>query len=110
MKKRVFSLILVLALVITMLPFQAGAKQGGKLKYLLSRIFYSYEKLCNVYPALEGHRWKTPFYQVKRWSNLIFKKGRMRNSINEVRKLKSINSKSLSESERLIYDLGLDKT
>ena len=31
MKKRVFSLILVLALVITMLPFQAGAKQGGKL-------------------------------------------------------------------------------
>lgn len=87
-----------------------GAKQGGKLKYLLSRIFYSYEKLCNVYPALEGHRWKTPFYQVKRWSNLIFKKGRMRNSINEVRKLKSIDSKSLDESERLIYDLGLDKT
>ena len=87
-----------------------GAKQGGKIKYLLSRIFYSYEKLCNVYPALEGHRWKTPFYQVKRWSNLIFKKGRMRNSINEIKKLKSIDSKSLDESERLIYDLGLDKS
>ncbi len=87
-----------------------GAATGGKLKYLLSRIFYTYEKLCNVYPGLEGHRWKAPFYQVKRWSNLIFKKGRMRNSINEVKKLKSIKSSELDENERLINDLGLDKT
>ncbi len=85
-----------------------GAKSGSKFKYILSRIFYSYEMLCNVYPSLEGHRWKTPFYQVKRWSNLIFKRGRMKNSINELRKLKKVSSDELTNNEMLIESLGLD--
>ncbi len=87
-----------------------GAKSGSKLKYLLSRIFYTYEMLCNSYPQLEGHRWKTPFYQIKRWSNLIFKRGRLKNSIGEVLYLTSMSSKDMNENSNLIKALGIERS
>ncbi len=83
------------------------AKRGGRVSHILSRIFYPYERLITIYPALKGHRWRTPFYQVRRWCNLIFKRGRMRASLAELKKTGNI-SKSESEKIKFMLDsLGI---
>ena len=50
------------------------AKKSSKKSYILSRIFLPYDKLKLIYPILEKHKILTPFYQVRRWFKLIFKK------------------------------------
>ncbi len=42
-------------------------RRGGRVKFLLSRIFASYEKLVEYYPILEKRRWLMPVMQVRRW-------------------------------------------
>ena len=46
-------------------------ERGGKVGYLLSRIFISYEKLKRYYPILEKHRWLMPIMQIRRWFKLL---------------------------------------
>lgn len=46
-------------------------KKGGRIGYLLSRIFAPYEKLKRYYPILERHRWLMPVMQVRRWLMLL---------------------------------------
>ncbi len=46
-------------------------KKGGKIGYMLSRIFIPYDKLKRYYPVLEKHRWLTPFMQIRRWGMLF---------------------------------------
>ena len=54
------------------------AQQGSKLKFLCSRIFLRYDTIKYIYPVLQRHRWLTPFYEVKRWFTLLFKKSARR--------------------------------
>ena len=46
-------------------------KMGGRVGYMLSRIFIPYEKLKRYYPVLEKHRWLMPVMQVRRWFTLF---------------------------------------
>ena len=46
-------------------------KKGGRLGYILSRVFIPYAKLKRYYPILEKHRWLTPVMQVRRWFMLL---------------------------------------
>lgn len=82
-------------------------KQGGKFKYILSRIFMPYGQLAIKYPTLKKCPILFPFYQVRRWFNLLFAKGRGRKSIKELNATTNV-SKSLSKSqEQLLERLGL---
>lgn len=45
--------------------------KGGKLGYLLSRMFIPYERLVRYYPVLEKHRWLMPVMQIRRWFMLF---------------------------------------
>ncbi|MBQ8308206.1 MAG: nucleotidyltransferase family protein [Clostridia bacterium] len=56
----------------------------GKIRYLLSRIFMPYKELKVRYPSLSKCPILYPFYLVRRWCNLIFVKGRAKNSIREL--------------------------
>lgn len=47
-------------------------KQGGKIKYILSRIFVPYSIMKNIYPVLQKHRWLLPFMEVWRWIRAVF--------------------------------------
>lgn len=47
-------------------------KQGGRLRYVLSRVFLTYDVLKFQYPILQKHRWLMPVMQVRRWCKLIF--------------------------------------
>ena len=46
-------------------------KKGGRIGYLLSRVFVPYEKLARYYPVLEKHRWLMPVMQIRRWFMLL---------------------------------------
>ncbi len=46
-------------------------KNGGRMGYVLSRIFIPYAKLKRYYPVLEKHRWLMPLMQVRRWFMLL---------------------------------------
>ena len=82
-------------------------KQGGHLRYMLSRIFVSYDHLRGRYPALEGHKWMIPFYQIKRWNDMI-KKGNLKTYTEEFKLSKNINKKQIDSTEKLLKVLELD--
>lgn len=46
-------------------------KKGGRMGYVLSRMFIPYVKLKRYYPILEKHRWLMPLMQVRRWFMLL---------------------------------------
>lgn len=46
-------------------------KKGGRLRYILSRVFIPYAKLKRYYPVLEKHRWLMPVMQIRRWFMLL---------------------------------------
>ena len=47
---------------------------GGRVNYLIKRIFLPYEQMRIRYPVLKKHRWLTPIYEVRRWFELLFGK------------------------------------
>ena len=48
------------------------AQKGGKLQYLLYKIWQPYNIIKYAYPVLQKHKWLTPVYQVRRWLRLVF--------------------------------------
>jgi hypothetical protein len=50
-------------------------KQGGKFKYILSRIFLPAKDLKVKYPKLKKYPILLPYYQICRWCNLLKRKG-----------------------------------
>ena len=83
-----------------------NVKQGGKFKYLLSRIFLPYSRLAKQYPVLLKRKWLTPFYQVKRWISFVFNGG-IKKSKKELNAGKKITENSLSDTQILLTKLGL---
>ena len=46
-------------------------RKGGRLGYLISRIFVPYERLRRYYPVLEKHPYLMPVMQIRRWFMLL---------------------------------------
>ncbi len=46
-------------------------RKGGRVGYLLSRIFVPFARLKRYYPILERHPWLMPVMQVRRWFMLL---------------------------------------
>ena len=78
-------------------------KKGGKVNYLIGRLFLPYEKLKLKYPVLEKHKWLTPFCQVARWCSALFKK----KGAKELSVMRSITDDKKEELKYLIDNLGL---
>lgn len=80
--------------------------KGGKLAYVLGRIFLPYDELKYRYPVLKKHKWLTPIFEVVRWISIPFKKG-----ISETgRELGAIGGVSRDSADRLsamFSELGL---
>lgn len=79
------------------------AQNGGKIRYLLSRLFLSRDRMYALYPFLNEHKWLLPFYYVKRGVNLILKR-RLRVSLAE---LQRIPNGGATQAERLLSKLEL---
>ena len=82
-------------------------KQGGKIRYLMSRIFMPYDSLKFLYPILNKHKWLTPVMEVRRWFRLL-RKGRMKQSLHELNVNKTMSQEQISGTADLLQKLGLD--
>ena len=81
-------------------------RRGGKVRYIMSRIFLSYDSLKVLYPILQKHCWLMPVMQVRRWFRLLFK-GKMKSSLHELNVNKSMSPDKISETAELLTKLGL---
>ena len=81
-------------------------KKGGKIRYLLSRIWIPFFELKVIYPSLEKHKWLFPFYQVRRWFRVIFKN--MKSTTKKrLQTSQSITKEQRSDVAKLLQDLDL---
>ena len=83
------------------------SKKGGKIKYLLSRIFISNKELKIKYPQVEKRPWLAPFYHIKRWIKPLTQKKSRNASLTELSEISSVEENTRKENVRLLKDLGL---
>ncbi len=81
-------------------------RRGGKVKYILSRIFVPYDYLKRLYPNLEKHRWLTPIYEIRRWFDML-RKGRWKASLRELDATREVEKADSEEMLHLLEDLGI---
>lgn len=81
-------------------------KNGGRLGYILTRVFVPYSKLKRYYPVLEKHRWLTPIMQVKRWF-MLFRPDVSNMVKKELRASKAVKKEKLDEMNTFLHDIGL---
>ena len=82
------------------------SKKGSNLKFILYRIFMPYNLLKTAYPVLEKHKWLYGFMLIHRWFKIFFG-GRLKRAARELSISTSIDSKSITDMERLLRELGL---
>lgn len=83
------------------------AKKGGKLKYILSRIFISNKELKIKYPILEKRPYLIPFYHIKRWVKPLTQKESNKRSMKVLTETSSVKNSDKKAKEKLLLDLGL---
>ena len=84
----------------------AQKKKGGRLGYLWSRMFISYDKLKRYYPILEKHRWLMPFMQIRRWFMLL-DPGVAKMAKSEMAANSRLQADRAGEMEELLKNIGL---
>ena len=84
-------------------------QHGGKIRYVLSRIFMPYDSLRKLYPILNKHKWLTPVMEVRRWFRILLK-GRIKSSIREINVSQTISQEQVTRTAELLQNLGLDKS
>lgn len=84
------------------------AKNGGKLKYLLTqRVFMPYDYLKDEYPVLKERKYLTPWYQVVRWFRMFRRKGGLGNTMKELKANAVSKDSDSAAAEDLLKHLGL---
>lgn len=83
------------------------AKSGSRFKYILSRIWLPYKWLKYTYPSLEGKRWLTFFYQIRRWFSVVFKRKKIKKGLNEVTLSQQMDKRQYEETKKLMQELEL---
>ena len=82
-------------------------RRGGRVGFLLSRIFLSYGQLKYRYPILQKHKWLFPIMQVVRWCSLPFG-GRLRRSMSELQRSRTMSDETIREGEAALRAFGLE--
>ena len=81
-------------------------KKGGRIQYMLSRIFLPYDVIKFLFPVLQRHRWLTPVMEVARWGKIIFD-GRMKRSMRELGYNKNISKEESDSISQFLKNIGL---
>lgn len=81
-------------------------KQGGRFRYLMSRVFMPYETLKGKYPSLEGKKWLTPLYWVRRFFGMLTSK-QAKYRFKELQQSKYVDKERVKKIEKLMSDLDL---
>ncbi len=82
-------------------------KKGGTFKYAMKRIFVPYSTLVVRYPKLEGKKWLVPFYQIRRWFDIVFVDKNVKQSLGELKINSKISDEELESIKLMNDDLGI---
>ncbi len=85
---------------------QLQTAKKGKFRYFLSRIFLPYDALRYRYPTLERHRWFLPFFEVRRWFEIVFS-GRIKRGTAELSAVSQKNGEEVLRVRAMLSELGL---
>lgn len=80
-------------------------ENGGKLRYALSRIFLKKSSLELTYPKLKNHAILYPYYTVKRWFRIIFK--RRKEAFDELKSNASVSDSRAKHLKSMLNELNL---
>lgn len=81
-------------------------KKGGRLGYILSRLFLPYDNLKEFFPILRRQKWLTPFCQVVRWFRMLGD-GRMNRARRELAATGTADPEAVKDAELLMRELSL---
>ncbi len=81
-------------------------KNKGKISYIISRIFLPYQELKFQYPFLRKHKILLPFYQIRRWLRLLFKR-KVVTASQEMKTYSQVSNDEGKRIARLFSELGL---
>ncbi len=84
------------------------AKKQNKFKAVLYRLFPPYSIMKSLYSILEKYPILLPFYWIKRTFKLIFKKGKAKSALNEVKATKNVSQDRVAETTKMLDELGLN--
>lgn len=79
------------------------ARHGGRVRFVLSRIFLRYDAIKYIYPILQKHKWLTPFYEIRRLFALIFSKSARRH----LRRTMRASNDEISARAVFLQNVGL---
>ena len=82
------------------------SQKGGKVKYIISRIFMPYDLLKNMYPTLQKQKWLLPFFHIRRWCRIIFKTG-IKKAKYEMRASQNLSQDKKTQVANLLSQLEL---
>ena len=82
------------------------SKNGGKCKYILSRIFLPYDVIKFQFPILEKHKYLTPVFEVVRWFKLVFT-GRGKKGARELKYNSHVSEAEAQEVRTFLSSIGL---
>ncbi len=81
-------------------------KKGGRVKYIIYKVFLPYNVIKFQYPILQKHPCLTPFMEIKRWFRILVR-GIAKQSINELRYSNSITDSEADRTKEFIKNIGL---
>ena len=84
----------------------ARTRHGGKLRYLLKKVFPPFDALACQFPVLCKHPWLLPICTVCRWFRLLFTKD-ARRTIQIAKHNASISPKDVETVAGLMHQLEL---
>lgn len=82
-------------------------QKGGKMHYVISRIWLPYDSLKQYYPILNKYKWLTPIMEIRRCCRLLRKES-MKRSLRELNVNKTISQEQIEGTADLLQKLGLD--
>lgn len=88
---------------------EISSVKRGNAKTFFSRIFVPYADLAARYPSLKRKKWALPFYQVKRWLDLLApnRKNRLKSRLNELNSIANMTHERKEKISKLLDEIKL---
>lgn len=83
------------------------AKKGGRIRYILSRIFISGKEMKIKYPTLQKYPFLMPFYHIRRWGKPLVRKKAREKALGELSVSLSLEAEKQKSNAELLIQLGL---
>ena len=81
-------------------------KQGGKLRFILSRVFLAYDEIKFLYPILQKHRWLMPVMEVRRWIGWILD-STGRKTLRKLKISAGVSTEQADSAKDFLHHIGL---